>query len=145
MQVHKLIFMAPQPEIDAVRADIEAQLSGIAAVTTALSGMLEVLPLGASKGDGVSWLLNHLGMSPAGLLAMGDGENDIEMLQLAAVSVAMGNAGAKVKAAADYVMGSNDEDGVAQAIQQFVLHPRGVGAADATAAVQQAAAVIREE
>jgi hydroxymethylpyrimidine pyrophosphatase-like HAD family hydrolase len=60
------------------------------------------------------------------MLAMGDGENDIEMLQLAAVSAAMGNAGAKVKAAADYVMVSNDEDGVAQAIARFVLQPRGV-------------------
>lgn len=137
--------MAPQPEIDAVRGDIESQLNGIAAVTTALSGMLEVLPLGASKGDGVSWLLNHLGMSPAGLLAMGDGENDIEMLQLAAVSAAMGNAGPKVKAAADYVMGSNDEDGVAQAIQQFVLQPRGVGVAAAAGAAAQAAAVLQKE
>jgi len=51
---------------------------------------------GASKGDGVSWLLQHLGRSPAGLLALGDGENDIEMLQLAAVGVAMGNAGGLV-------------------------------------------------
>jgi hydroxymethylpyrimidine pyrophosphatase-like HAD family hydrolase len=93
---------------------------------TAACACLQVLPLGASKGDGLSWLLNHLGMSPGGLLAMGDGENDIEMLQLAAVSAAMGNAGPKVKAAADYVMGSNDEDGVAQAIQRFVLEPRGL-------------------
>jgi hydroxymethylpyrimidine pyrophosphatase-like HAD family hydrolase len=93
---------------------------------TDVCACLQVLPLGASKGEGVSWLLNHLGMSPTGLLAMGDGENDIEMLQLAAVSAAMNNAGPKVKAAADYVMGSNDEDGVAQAIQRFVLEPRGL-------------------
>ncbi len=71
----------------------------------------------------------------AGLLALGDGENDIEMLQLAAVSAAMGNAGPKVKAAADYVMVSNDEDGVAQAIQRFVLEPRGVGVAQAAVGV----------
>jgi 3-deoxy-D-manno-octulosonate 8-phosphate phosphatase KdsC-like HAD superfamily phosphatase len=88
----------------------------------------QVLPLGASKGEGVSWLLQHLRMSPSGMLALGDGENDIEMLQMAAVSAAMGNAGAKVKAAADYVMATNDEDGVAQAIQQFVLGPRGAAA-----------------
>lgn len=42
LQVHKLIFMAPQPVIVAVRPDIEAQLSSVASVTTALSGMLEV-------------------------------------------------------------------------------------------------------
>lgn len=46
------------------------------------------------------------------------------MLQLAALGVAMGNAGAKVKAVADVTVGSNDEDGVAQAIEAHVLAPR---------------------
>jgi hydroxymethylpyrimidine pyrophosphatase-like HAD family hydrolase len=101
---------------------------------------LQVLPLGASKGAGVSWLLNHLGMDSAGLLALGDGENDIKMLQLAAVGVAMGNAGAKVKAAADVVVGSNDEDGVAQAIHEYVLKPRGLSQGAAAVAVPATAA-----
>lgn len=107
----------------------------------------QVLPLGSSKGEGVAWLLNHLGLSPAGLLALGDGENDIEMLQLAAVSAAMGNAGHKVKAAADFVVGSNDEDGVAQAVERFVLQPRGVGVAAAAgaAAVSGAASAARRQ
>jgi hydroxymethylpyrimidine pyrophosphatase-like HAD family hydrolase len=73
------------------------------------------------------------------MLAMGDGENDIEMLQLAAVSAAMGNAGAKVKAAADYVMVSNDKDGVAQAIERFVLQPRGLAVGSSSGSVGQAA------
>jgi len=46
------------------------------------------------------------------------------MLQLAALGVAMGNAGSKVKAVADVVVGTNDEDGVAQAIEQHILAPR---------------------
>jgi hydroxymethylpyrimidine pyrophosphatase-like HAD family hydrolase len=45
----------------------------------------QVLPLGASKDAGVSWLLHHLGMDPAGLLALGEREKDIEMLQLPAL------------------------------------------------------------
>jgi hydroxymethylpyrimidine pyrophosphatase-like HAD family hydrolase len=100
------------------------------------------LPLGASKGAGVAWLLDHLGMNPTGLLALGDGENDIEMLQLAAVGVAMGNAGAKVKGVADAVMGSNDVDGVAQAIHEYVLKPRGLseGKTAASVAVEAQAA-----
>jgi HAD superfamily hydrolase (TIGR01484 family) len=43
--------------------------------------MLEVLPLGASKGLGVSKLLEHLNIAPANLMALGDAENDIEMLK----------------------------------------------------------------
>lgn len=80
-----------------------------------------MLPLGASKGVGVQWLLQHLGVSPSEVMALGDGENDIEMLQLVGLGVAMGNAGPKVKSVAKVVVGKNDEDGVAQAIQQYVL------------------------
>lgn len=86
--------------------------------------LLQILPLGASKGAGVAWLLDYLGMDASGLLACGDGENDIEMLQLAAIGVAMGNAKPEVIRAADYVVGSNDDDGVAQAIHDYVLAPR---------------------
>lgn len=119
--IQKLIFMAPQPRLDELRPSIEAMVAGRASLTTALTGMLEVLPEGASKGAGLAWLLEHMGVDPQGVMAMGDGENDIEMLHLAGVSVAMGNAGPKVKAAADVIVASNDEDGVAEAIHRFVL------------------------
>eukprot|EP00955_Chlamydomonas_euryale_P116119 366399-Chlamydomonas_euryale.AAC.25 len=56
--------------------------------------MLEVLPLGASKGAGVAWLLEHLGLDASGLMALGDGENDLEMLQMAAVRHAVAQVGA---------------------------------------------------
>lgn len=56
-------------------------------------------------------------------MALGDAENDIEMLKLVGWGVAMGNAGEKVKAGADAVVGSNDQDGVAEAIEKFVLAP----------------------
>jgi hydroxymethylpyrimidine pyrophosphatase-like HAD family hydrolase len=84
----------------------------------------QVLPLGASKGSGVAWLLNHMAVPASEVMAMGDGENDLEMLQLAAWGVAMGNAGTQLQAVADAVVASNDEMGVAQAIQRFVLEPR---------------------
>lgn len=57
--------------IDRLRPEAEALLMGRATLTTALEGMLEVLPLGASKGSGVQWLLNHLGVSPEEVLALG--------------------------------------------------------------------------
>ncbi|GBF87560.1 haloacid dehalogenase-like hydrolase [Raphidocelis subcapitata] len=126
-----VIFMAPQQRIDELRPEVEAAMEGRASITTAISGMLEVLPLGASKGAGVEWLLREMGRDPAHLMAIGDGENDIEMLQLAALGVAMGNAGPRVKAAADRVVASNDEDGVAEAIEAHVLGPRRAAARSA--------------
>ncbi|EFN56002.1 hypothetical protein CHLNCDRAFT_22679, partial [Chlorella variabilis] len=87
-----------------------------------------VLPLGASKGFGVGWLLDRLGVDPAACLALGDGENDVEMLRLCGLGVAMGNAGPPALAAADAITAPNSEDGVARAIERFVLRPRGLTA-----------------
>ncbi len=72
------------------------------------------------------WLLDYLGVPASALMALGDGENDLEMLQLAALGVAMGNAGERVKAAADAIAPPNDQHGVAAAIQRYVLAPRKV-------------------
>ena len=54
-------------------------------------------------------------------MAIGDGENDIEMLTLVGWGVAMGNANSLVKSAAKAVTGTNDEDGVAKAIYEYIL------------------------
>ena len=61
------------------------RLSSAATLTRALPGMLEVPPPGASKGAGVRRALQVLGVQPHEVLAMGDGENDLEMLQMAGV------------------------------------------------------------
>lgn len=74
----------------------------------------------------MAWLLDHLSIAPETVMALGDGENDVEMLQLVGFGIAMGNAGPAAKFAAKFVTGGNDEDGVAQAIERFVLQPRGI-------------------
>lgn len=127
LPIQKLIFMADQPRIDEIRPEVEAAFAGRANLTTAISGMLEVLPLGSSKGAGVAWLLDRLGVPPQHCMALGDGENDVEMLQLVGLGVAVGNAGPAARAVAQAVVGSNAQDGVAEAIDRFVLQPRGLG------------------
>ena len=119
--VNKFIMVSTKARIDVLRPQVEAAVHGRATVVQALDYMLEVLPHGASKGDGVRRLLADLAIDPSEMLAVGDGENDVEMLQLAGVGVAMGNGMLAAKEAADYLTGTNDEDGVAQAIERFVL------------------------
>jgi hypothetical protein len=75
----------------------------------------------ANKGHGLIELARLMAVPPANTAAFGDGENDIDMFAKAGLSVAMGNAEAEVKAAADFVTASNDDDGVAAAIGWFVL------------------------
>ena len=121
--VQKLLLMAETAEeIDAARPRWEALFGSRAEVTQAVPNMLEILPLGNDKARGVRTLLTHLDVDVSRVVAVGDGENDLGMLRLVGRGVAMGNAGAKVKAAArETLAATNDEDGVAEAIQRFVL------------------------
>ena len=106
-----------------LRVRLEQTFSGRAQVLQpGLPAMVEVLPPGASKGGALRNLLQDMEVAPEHMLACGDGENDIEMLQLAGIGVAMGNANAAVRAAADYVTSRHDEDGVAHALAHFLPH-----------------------
>ena len=122
--VRKLLLMGPsKASIDGVRSIWEAAFKGRAEVTQAVPTMLEILPLGNDKSRGVMKLLHSMNVNPQmDVCAVGDGENDAEMLRVVGCGVAMSNASEKTKALADHVLeASNDEDGVAEAIDRFVL------------------------
>ncbi len=104
-----------------LKLELRELMGETAVVTQAIPSAIEVLPPNSSKGAGVDSLLTDLRVDWQHVLAIGDGENDIEMLQAAGIGVAMGNANDLVKGAADYVVASHHEDGVAEAINRFVL------------------------
>ena len=80
---------------------------------------LELVPKGIDKAQSLLRLLAKINLTPADLMAFGDGYNDLSMLKLAGVGVAMANAAPEVRADADYVTLSNEEDGVAAALLHF--------------------------
>lgn len=79
----------------------------------------DVVPAGSSKAIGIDKIIGHYGISLEETMAFGDGGNDMAMLRHAAIGVAMGNAGDEVKAVADYVTTSVDDDGVYNALKHF--------------------------
>ena len=91
-------------------------------VTNALGNNLEVNAPGVNKGRGLIRLGEMLGIRKEEIMAFGDGTNDLKMITEVGFGVAMENGFDEVKAAADYVTCSNDEDGVAKAIEKFVLN-----------------------
>ncbi|CAM6095501.1 unnamed protein product [Calypogeia fissa] len=120
--VQKLLFYdTPEAIKYKVRPYWAAKYEGQITLVQALDDMLELLPPGQSKGAGVKMLLDHFGVSPNEVMAIGDGENDIEMLKLAGWGVAMANGSPLTKAAANALTGSNTEDGAAQAIHRYIL------------------------
>ncbi len=82
---------------------------------------LEVVPCGVNKANTLGALLEHMGVTREEVIAVGDGVCDVTMLQLAGMGVAMGHAQDSVKVCADYVTASNEEDGVALAVEKLIL------------------------
>ena len=83
---------------------------------------LTVAPYGISKGSGLRMLAHRLGISLCDTIAVGDNLNDLDLLDTAGLGVAMGNAVPETKAHANYVTASNNEDGVAEVIERFILN-----------------------
>ena len=86
-------------------------------VTSWGGGYYDICPEGINKWAGILPVLNHLGLTPQEVAAVGDYDNDIEMLQGAGFSVAMGNGPDRVKAYADYVTGHIDDGGALEAVK----------------------------
>lgn len=84
-------------------------------------GIIELNSIHASKGNALCTLCKKLGISMENVLAIGDNENDISMLQAAGISAAMENAEDDVKQAAKFVAGHNEEDGAAHFLEKWVL------------------------
>jgi len=92
-----------------------------ATITSSFLTNLEVGGPNTSKKTALIALMKMLGVEREQLMCCGDAPNDIEMIEFAGLGVAVGNAWGGTKDHADYVTGTNDEDGVAQAIEKFVL------------------------
>lgn len=84
---------------------------------------IDILPKDGGKGAGLLAAMERYGLAADEIMAFGDGENDLPMLKLAGTSVAMGNSVEPVKALADYVTASVDEDGVSKALRYLGLLP----------------------
>ena len=82
----------------------------------------EIMSGEASKGKAVEYYAKSLNIAPSEVMCIGDSENDLSMLQFAGIGVAMGNGLDLIKKEADYITDSNEEDGVAKAIEHFVLN-----------------------
>jgi len=117
--VQKIMLFARDPAVrDAIAAELPTRFDGLA-VSTSTFNNLEINAASAHKGRALERFAAHLGLSPANCMAFGDGLNDLSMVRMAGVGVAMANAAPEVLAAADYVTLSNDEDGVAAALRRF--------------------------
>jgi Cof subfamily protein (haloacid dehalogenase superfamily) len=116
----KIMLISRLDAADEALPPIEKSIQSISTVTFSKRNYLEILPIRVNKAKAVVALTRLLGINLSDVAAIGDGLNDVEMLSEAGFAIAMGNASDRVKAVADLVVGSNDNAGVAQAVNEIL-------------------------
>jgi Cof subfamily protein (haloacid dehalogenase superfamily) len=120
VEPNKIMLISRLEAADELLPPIERSIRSISTVTFSKRNYLEILPVGVNKAKAVATVSRLLGVDLSEVVAIGDGLNDLEMLREVGFAIAMGNALDQVKAAADLVVGSNNEAGVAQAVIEIL-------------------------
>lgn len=115
------MYVGEETALNRFEATYGKELSQHFSTVRSQSYIYETLPMGATKASALKNLVEQLGLVPEEVMALGDANNDIEMLTYAGTSVAMGNSPDHIKALAQHVTGKNSEAGVAQAIYEYAL------------------------
>ncbi|HFR3748964.1 TPA: Cof-type HAD-IIB family hydrolase [Streptococcus suis] len=116
------MFVGEKEHIDAFENQHNPVLSQGYSTVRSQDYLLEILPNGASKATGLKKLADRLGILPEEIMAMGDANNDLEMIEFAGLGIAMGNANEQVKAIAQDIADTNENNGVAKAIEKHILN-----------------------
>jgi len=120
--VAKFLVVGEHQKLLPVQKELLELFPGIIDAFFSESYFLEVVPAGVEKSASLETLLGILNIKREELMACGDGMNDITMLKYAGLSIAMENAYPEVKEYADFITCSNDDNGVAYAIEKFILN-----------------------
>ena len=115
----KLLMTGTPADMIKAEEELSAVLGSDMDIFRSAPFFLELVPLGIDKAQSLRRLLAKVNLAPEDMIAFGDGYNDLSMLQLAGMGVAMANAAPEVRAQADYITLSNEEDGVAAALEHF--------------------------
>ncbi|MBV7330461.1 HAD family hydrolase [Chloroflexi bacterium TSY] len=119
----KFISINDAEKEEDIVSDLKVRFAPQLYITRTHPQLVEGTAQGVDKGSGVLRLCELLDVAPQRVLAIGDSDNDIPMLETVGFAVAMGNASAGVKAVADWIAPSIDDDGAAVALNKFVLGP----------------------
>lgn len=116
----KIMLMTGEGEPAQVLRTIANMVQSVSTATFSKPNYLEIIASGANKAKALADLTKTLGLDLPQVAAIGDGENDVEMLKEAGLGIAMGNACERAKLAADWLVGTNDEAGVGQAVRRLI-------------------------
>jgi Cof subfamily protein (haloacid dehalogenase superfamily) len=116
----KLVAVADPPELAQIRVGLQRRLDGRAYITTSLPHLLELGNPAVTKGSGLTFVAAQLGLDPAGIVAFGDGENDVELLEVAGFGIAIADGHPRALEVADWTCAGPADEGVAEVIEAIL-------------------------
>ena len=119
--VNKCLIVGDPAPLHQLETKLKKELEGRMDVYRSADYFLECVPLGIDKARSLDRLITTLGITKEEVIACGDGYNDLSMINFSGLGVAMSNAADDIKAQADYVTLSNEEDGIAHVVDKFIL------------------------
>lgn len=119
--VYKCLMTAPPAEAEQHVVALQEHFADQLTVFRSEPFFIEIMPKNIDKSTSLARMLDIIGMKREDAICCGDGYNDLTMISYAGVGVAMGNARDEVKEVADYITKSNDEDGLVEVIEKFIL------------------------
>ncbi|TGE33901.1 Cof-type HAD-IIB family hydrolase [Desulfosporosinus sp. Sb-LF] len=120
--IEKILLMAEESELDQLAPSLRQRYGDKVHITKSKPTFLEMTDCSVNKGVALAALAQLFGIHQEDVMAIGDSFNDLEMIKYAGIGVAMGNARTEIKDLANIVTSTNEEDGVAEAIERFVLN-----------------------
>lgn len=117
----KFLLVGDPDKAEIIVKDMAKHFEGRLNIFRSEPFFIEIVPLGIDKAESLAVLLEKIGLKKEEMVACGDGRNDVTMIKYAGMGVAMENACEEVKEVSNYVTLSNDEDGVAVAIEKFFI------------------------
>ena len=119
-EFYKILLMGDEEQLNEFETFIPQEWRDEFYVVRSQKYLVEVLTKGVNKAFGLEKLAQKLNIEPSEIAAIGDAANDVEMLEYAGLAIAMGNASEEVKAIADIVTDTNENNGVIKAIDKLI-------------------------
>lgn len=118
--VNKCLMTAPPERAEQYEKELAAQYGDRLSIYRSEPFFIEIMPKNVDKASSIDRMLSTVGLTRQNTICCGDGFNDMTMIEYAGVGVAMGNAQPAVKEKADYITGTNDEDGLVEVIEKYI-------------------------
>lgn len=119
--IHKMLISGEPDELKSLETKLKDSFGGEVDIYLSAPWFLEVMPKGINKGLGLELVCRDMGITMDEVIAFGDSFNDIPMIQMAGMGVAMGNAEDELKANADFITDDCDNDGIAAALEKILV------------------------